>query len=130
MVGTLRRLKQEGYKLIVATNQPGIARNMLTEAALKELHGRMCSELSEAGASLDAIYYCPHGWDEGCFCRKPRPGLLYQAQRDFHLDLTKTLYVGDDERDLQAGQAAGCPTVLVSENRSLARRRRATPFNR
>ncbi len=115
----LRLLKQAGYTLIVATNQPGIARGMMTEEGVEEIHARMRADMSEARAPLDAIYCCSHGWDDGCFCRKPRPGLLYQAQRDFHLDLTRTLYIGDDERDLQAGQAAGCPTVLVSERLSL-----------
>ena len=115
----LRLLKHEGYKLIVATNQPGIARGMLDEASLEAIHARMRAALSEAGASIDAIYCCDHGWDDGCFCRKPRPGLLFQAQRDYHLDLARTLYIGDDERDFQAGQAAGCPTAMVSEEVSL-----------
>ena len=116
---SMHLLKEAGYKLIVASNQPGIARGMLTENDLEGVHTRMQAELSEAGAPLDGIYYCPHGWDDGCFCRKPRPGLLFQAQRDFHLDLTGTPYIGDDERDLQAGQAAGCPSFLVSGSLSL-----------
>jgi len=119
VVEALPLFKRAGYKLIVATNQPGIARGMLTEEELEQLHARIQAELAEAGAPLDAIYTCKHGWDEGCFCRKPNPGLLFQAQRDFHLDLTKTLYVGDDERDMEAGEAAGCPTVLVSDEVSL-----------
>ena len=112
-------LTRAGYKLLLATNQPGIARGALTEDALTGLHERMTGELAQAGVSLNAIYYCPHGWDEGCLCRKPRPGMLYQAQREFHLDLTRTLFVGDDERDMEAGQAAGCLTALVSEERPL-----------
>lgn len=112
----LRLLKEAGNRLIVVTNQPGIARGMLAEPELNEIHHQMKAELSEAGAPLEAIYFCPHGWDEGCFCRKPQPGMLFQAQQDFHLDLTRTLFIGDDERDMQAGQAAGCPTALVSED--------------
>ena len=115
----LRLLNQAGYKLILATNQPGIARGALAEEDLARLHGCMTDDLAHAGVTLDAIYHCPHGWDEGCFCRKPRPGLLFQAQRDFHLDLTRTLFVGDDPRDQEAGEAAGCPTALVSQDRSL-----------
>ena len=68
---------------------------------------------------IEQFYYCPHGWDDGCSCRKPRPGMLFQAQRDFHLDLTRTLFVGDDERDGQAAQAAGCRFVMVDEDHSL-----------
>lgn len=115
----LRALKQAGYKTILATNQAGVARGAMSEGDLRHLHERMQAVLRDAGAGLDAIYYCPHGWDEGCFCRKPRPGLLFQAQREHHLDLTKTVFIGDDERDLEAGAAAGCPTFLVSLGRSL-----------
>ena len=118
-VETLALLKEAGYKLIVATNQPGIARGVMTEQELAAIHVRMCDELSAAGAAMDAIYVCAHGWDEGCFCRKPRPGLLFQAQRDWHLDLTKTLYIGDDGRDLEAGEAAGCPTILLDEGMAI-----------
>lgn len=115
----LSLLKRAGYKLLVVTNQPGIARNMMTEADLESIHSKMRSDLLEAGVTIDAIYHCPHGWDEGCFCRKPQPGMLFQAQREHHLDLTRTLFIGDDERDMQAGQAAGCPSVLVCETHNL-----------
>ena len=115
----LRLLQDAQYKLILATNQPGIARGVMTEDDLSSLHGRMTEELAQAGVEIDAIYHCPHGWDDGCFCRKPSPGMLFQAQRDFHLDLTKTLFVGDDDRDQEAGQAAGCLTTLVSPEHPL-----------
>ena len=72
-----------------------------------------------AGSPLDGIYYCPHGWDEGCPCRKPAPGLLFQAQREHQLDLTRTTFVGDDERDGVAAEAAGSPFRMVDEEASL-----------
>lgn len=115
----LRALKQAGYKTILATNQAGVARGLMSESDLTVLHDRMQAELKVAGAEIDAIYYCPHGWDAGCLCRKPSPGLLFQAQREHHLDLTKTVFIGDDERDQEAGTAAGCPTFLVSPDCSL-----------
>jgi D-glycero-D-manno-heptose 1,7-bisphosphate phosphatase len=115
----LRRLTEAGYRVIVITNQPGIARGALTESALDRIHQRMSAEALAAGGEITAIYRCPHNWDEGCVCRKPRPGMLFQAQRDFHLDLSRTLYIGDDERDAQAAEAAGCPFTLVSPDRSL-----------
>ena len=118
-VEALQLLTQAGYKLILASNQSGIARGIMTEADLERVHRNMEEELAQAGIVLEAIYYCPHGWDDGCFCRKPLPGMLFQAQRDFHLDLTKTLFVGDDQRDQEAGAAAGCPTALVSAEVSL-----------
>ena len=68
----------------------------------------MVREAQRAAGSIDAIFHCPHGWDEGCDCRKPRPGLLYQAQREYELDLTRTVFVGDDDRDAEAALAAGC----------------------
>lgn len=120
-VEALCLLKRAGYKLILVSNQAGIARGMMSEADLISLHERMQVELSAVGAAVDAIYYCPHGWDEGCTCRKPKPGLLLQAQRDHHLDLTKTFVIGDDERDVEAGVAAGCRTFLVSPEFPLIR---------
>jgi len=72
-----------------------------------------------AGGSIEAIYYCPHNWDDGCECRKPKPGMLFQAQRDFNLDLSRTHFIGDDERDAQAADAAGCPSLLVSGQKTL-----------
>ena len=115
----MKLLKNAGYQLLIASNQSGIARGVMTEDELSLLHGRLKQESAEAGAPIDGIYYCPHGWDDGCFCRKPSPGLLFQAQRDFHLDLTKTLFIGDDERDQMAGGSAGCPVAMVSPERSL-----------
>jgi histidinol-phosphate phosphatase family protein len=112
----LRLLAAYGYRVVVVSNQAGIGRGAMTEADLDGVHMRM---LEESGGAIEAIYHCPHDWDEGCDCRKPAPGMLFQAQRDFDLDLTRTPFVGDDERDGQAAQAAGCPFVMVSEQRSL-----------
>jgi D-glycero-D-manno-heptose 1,7-bisphosphate phosphatase len=113
-VDAIRLLKDAGYKVIVVTNQAGVARGVMLEADVQSIHDRMQAELRTAGAAVDAFYYCPHGWNDGCFCRKPKPGMFFQAQRDHHLDLTRTIFIGDDERDLEAGRAAGCRTYLVS----------------
>ncbi|MFQ5804368.1 MAG: HAD-IIIA family hydrolase [Candidatus Methylomirabilales bacterium] len=120
-VEAVRLLKRAGYKVIVVSNQAGIARGMMSEADVTSLHERMQAELSRVGAALDAIYYCPHGWEDGCACRKPKPGMLLQAQRDHHLDLTKTYVIGDDERDVEAGRVVGCRTFLVSPEYPLIR---------
>jgi len=111
----LHLLHSRGYQVIVISNQAGIARGSLTEADLACIHDRMKSEVEKAGGRIDRIYYCPHGWDEGCNCRKPAPGMLFQAQRDCHLDLTKCLYIGDDTRDRAAADAAGCPFRFVTD---------------
>jgi D-glycero-D-manno-heptose 1,7-bisphosphate phosphatase len=115
----LRRLREAGYRVIVVSNQAGIARGAMTEADLATIHAHMKADVEAAGGRLEAIYYCPHGWDDGCDCRKPKPGMLYAAQRDGDLDLSRTTVIGDDERDGQAAEAAGCPWILVSLHRSL-----------
>jgi histidinol-phosphate phosphatase family protein len=112
-------LTAAGFRVVVVSNQAGIARGAMTEADLLEIHRRMVGETTLAGGSIDAIYYCPHNWEEGCECRKPKPGMLFQAQHDFNLDLNRTPFVGDDDRDAQAADAAGCPSVLVSEQKNL-----------
>ena len=111
----LRLLKQANYRVIIASNQAGIARGAMTEADVAQIHDRMKAEAARAAGEIDAIYYCPHGWDDGCECRKPKPGLLFQAQRELNLDLTRTPFIGDDERDAEAAEAAGCPPVLLSD---------------
>jgi histidinol-phosphate phosphatase family protein len=115
----LRAFHEAGYRVIVASNQAGLARGQVTTNALEAIHDRMRTEARAAGGAIDAIYFCPHGWDEGCECRKPKPGLLFQAQREFSLDLTRTFFLGDDERDLQAADAAGAPSLLVTEEQPL-----------
>jgi histidinol-phosphate phosphatase family protein len=115
----LRLLNEAEYRVIVVSNQAGIGRGEMTAEALLTIHEKMKTEAAEAGGRIDAIYYCPHGWDEGCECRKPKPGLLFQAQRDLSLDLSRTPFIGDDERDAQAADLAGCPSLLVSDKLSL-----------
>jgi histidinol-phosphate phosphatase family protein len=115
----LKRLKDAGFRVIIVSNQAGVARGAMTEADLLDIHRHLVREAVLAGGRIDAIYYCPHNWDEGCECRKPRPGMLFQAQRDFSLDLSRTPFIGDDERDAQAAEAAGCPCQLVSEKNDL-----------
>ena len=114
----LRLLQANGYRVIVISNQAGIARGSMTENDLAAIHQQMKQEVEAAGGSIAAIYHCPHDWNAGCECRKPRPGMLYQAQREFALDLSRTPFIGDDDRDGQAAQAAGCPFVQVSEQKS------------
>lgn len=115
----LREFADHGWRTIVVTNQAGVARGALTPSDLQAVHERLRSDAAAAGGRIDAIYHCPHGWDEGCDCRKPAPGMLIQAQRDHHLDLTRTFFVGDDERDGRAADAAGCMFARVDAQQSL-----------
>lgn len=116
---SLRLLNEAGWRVIVASNQAGVARGAMTESDLARVNEQMRQDAVTAGGRIDAIYTCTHGWDDGCDCRKPRPGLLFQAQRDFDLDLTRTTFVGDDERDAAAALAAGCRPLLLGEGESL-----------
>jgi D-glycero-D-manno-heptose 1,7-bisphosphate phosphatase len=115
----LRQLREAGYRVIVVSNQAGVARGAMTETDLLDIHRRLAREVLREGGRIDAIYYCPHNWDAGCECRKPKAGMLFQAQRDFNLDLSRTPFVGDDERDAQAAEAADCPSIVVSEKTPL-----------
>ena len=114
----IARLNHAGFHVVVAANLAGLGRGLYDVAALNAIHARMHKQLAAVGGRIDAVFFCPHSADEGCSCRKPMPGMLYQAQRDFHLDLTRTLFVGDDERDRMAAVAAGCKFEMVGESRS------------
>lgn len=116
---SLRVLNQAGFKIIVVSNQAGIGRGAMSEDDLMEIHRQMVKEAEQSGGRVDAIYYCPHNWDDGCECRKPRPGMLFQAQHDYNLDLSRTYFIGDDERDAQAAEAAGCLSALVPDGKAL-----------
>jgi D-glycero-D-manno-heptose 1,7-bisphosphate phosphatase len=104
----VRRLKEAGYAVIVATNQPELARGRLAPAALDAMHAKLRAEVP-----VDAIYVCPHSDEDRCACRKPQPGLLISAAREHGIDLNRSFMVGDRWRDVEAGKAAGCRTLLV-----------------
>lgn len=119
----IRRINASGYLAILVTNQPVIARGEVTAEQLDEIHNKLETLLGQEGAYLDAIYYCPHHPDKGfpgeipelkinCNCRKPKPGMLLKAAEDFNIDLSQSWMVGDDERDMEAGKAAGCKSLM------------------
>jgi D-glycero-D-manno-heptose 1,7-bisphosphate phosphatase len=111
----LRLLTRAGYRLIIVTNQRGIARGVMSERDLEQIHERMMAELAQVGAEIHAIYYCPH--DEGqCGCRKPETGLFWRAQRDFpDIDFACSLVIGDSLKDMEAGARLGCRNILIGE---------------
>lgn len=124
----LQSLKQAGYRLIVVSNQPVVARGLLSEEDLLALQGRISGRLVEAGApQLDAFYYCPHHpnatlfeYRLDCECRKPKPGLLIQAAKQHQIELKRSFMIGDRITDCIAGARAGCRTVLVQTGKHLA----------
>ena len=109
----IRILNEAGFRVVVITNQSGIARGYFTEEILEKIHQKMKSDLAKYGANIEAIYYCPHHPDEGCNCRKPKPTLIFQAAKEHNIDLTKSFFIGDKSQDIEAGHAAGCKTVLI-----------------
>ena len=109
----IKLLNEHGFKVIVVTNQSGIARGYFTEETLAQIHKKMKQELAEEGARVDGIYYCPHHPDDNCDCRKPKPKLVLQAAREHDIDLKRSFVVGDLSMDIELGKAAGCKTILL-----------------
>jgi histidinol-phosphate phosphatase family protein len=109
----IKLLNELGVKVIVVTNQSGIARGYFSEEDLERIHKRMIDELLRRGAKIDAIYYCPHHPNNNCSCRKPRIGMLERAAGDLGLDLNKCLIIGDKKLDIETGRNAGCTTMLI-----------------
>ena len=112
------RINHAGWHTVVATNQAGIGRGMIDMAAVNSVHARMNQLLLAQGARVDAVFFCPHTPQDGCDCRKPRPGLLLEIGRRYGVDLARVPMVGDTLRDLQAAHAAGCEPHLVLSGRA------------
>lgn len=118
------RLNTTGLRVIVASNQPGVAKGKMTQSLLDQITAKMTADIEAVGGHLDAVYYCLHHpealrseWRTNCQCRKPRPGLLRAAARDLNLDLKRCYMVGDGISDVQAGAAAGARTVFISSRK-------------
>jgi D-glycero-D-manno-heptose 1,7-bisphosphate phosphatase len=109
-----RILVNAGFRLLVVTNQAGIGKGLISEAALNEIHDRITAHVRAAGGDIHQFYVCPHRNEDACGCRKPKPGLLERAQREHGFDLAQTWMVGDSTRDMLAAQAAGCKSARVT----------------
>lgn len=114
----IRLLNEQGFKVVVITNQSGIARGYFTEETLSLIHRKMTGQLAKQGAYVDAIYYCPHHPDDDCQCRKPKPAPLLKARDDMDIDLELSYMIGDHVKDIQAGRAAGCRTIWLTTDPS------------
>ena len=124
---TIKKINVLGYLAIVVTNQPVVARGEVTVDQLREINNKMETLLGSEGAYLDGIYFCPHHPHKGyegevselkidCDCRKPKPGMLLKAAKDFNIDLAQSWMIGDNESDIRAGKSAGCKTVLIGND--------------
>ncbi len=113
VVSSLKAFAKAGYKLIIITNQSGIARGYYTEKQMHTLHRKMKTYLKEQGVVIDAVYHCPHGPTDGCSCRKPGIGMLLQAATEQNLNLSKSWFIGDSDTDIIAGRHANVHTVYI-----------------
>jgi len=120
----IRRLNDAGFLVIVVSNQPGVAKNHFSMATLQQMNEKMAREIKTDGAHIDRVYYCPHhpegknpDYRTECKCRKPEPGLLLQGISDFNLNPKECYMVGDNLTDIQAGQRAGCKTILLGKQK-------------
>lgn len=109
----IARLTQSGHRVVVATNQSGIARGLFDMTTLNAIHDAMQRAVQQAGGRIDAIFFCPHAGDADCACRKPKPGMLLEIGRRLNAPLEGVPVVGDALRDLQAAAAVGARPVLV-----------------
>ncbi len=109
----ISRLNQAGFRVAVATNQSGVARGLYDLNTLQAIHAKMRHHLADFNAHIDVLYFCPHGPEAKCECRKPKPGLFKQIAENCRFDLTHVPAIGDSLRDLQAAKAVGATPILV-----------------
>lgn len=115
VVSGIKRLNKNGYKVIIITNQSGLARGFFSRETLEEIHNELKKRLNKGGACIDAIYYCPHHPDDNCECRKPKTVLFEKAIADFGIDTDASYVIGDRTVDVVAGHRICCKTILVPE---------------
>ena len=116
----INKFHEQGYKIIIISNQPGIAKDQYTMAVFEKIRKKMTKDLEKEGATIDAEYYCFHhpdakigSYKKICFCRKPKPGLILQAAKEHDIDLLKSWMIGDGITDIKAGIDAGCKTIFI-----------------
>lgn len=112
-IDAISRLSKAGYRVMVVTNQSGLARGFFDELCLANMHSYMRSLVETAGGNIEAVFYCPHGPDDGCNCRKPLPGMLNQIEEEFNLSVKNAFFIGDTEKDIDVGLAKHCLPILV-----------------
>lgn len=109
----IAHLNRAGYKVLVATNQSGVARGYYDLETLSHIHEKMQRELAAVGGYVEEIFFCPHHPDEKCVCRKPQPGMFYQMQKKYHLNFSEIFFIGDNVSDVQVANLVGCKPLLV-----------------
>jgi D-glycero-D-manno-heptose 1,7-bisphosphate phosphatase len=109
----IARLNKAGFKVLVATNQSGVARGYYDLETLDAIHEKLMRELAEVGGYVEEIFFCPHHPEENCECRKPKVGLIQQIKEKYKFDLNQTYFIGDNKTDIELAEAVGCLPILV-----------------
>ena len=109
----IARANQLGFRVVVISNQSGLARGLFDIGQLNKIHAHMLGEITRFGGRIEAVFFCPHGPDDDCECRKPRPGLLADLGRRLNIDLGAAVLIGDRETDMAAAEAVGARKILV-----------------
>ena len=107
------KLNRAGFRVLVVTNQSGVARGLYDLSILERIHTKLSQSLTDIGGQIEEILFCPHHPDENCLCRKPKPGLLYQIQKKYPVNFAQTFFVGDSIADVYAAREVGCKPMLV-----------------
>jgi D-glycero-D-manno-heptose 1,7-bisphosphate phosphatase len=109
----IRKLTDAGYQIHIVSNQQGVGKGLMTKKELDSVTNRMVAEIKQSGGKITSIAYCIHTESDKCSCRKPKPGLLICTAKKYQIKLTECWMVGDGERDIEAGAAVGCKTILI-----------------
>ena len=120
----IAHLNRAGYRVLIATNQSGVARGYYDMDMLDLIHEKLMRELAAVGGYVEEIFFCPHHPDENCNCRKPQPGMLEQIAEKYPLDLTQTYFIGDSHVDVMAAKKAGCKPILILSDKGILSRDR------
>lgn len=123
-------LNRHGFEVLVISNQQCVGKGIITTDELDRITQRLCELVGEAGGRIQDVFYCPHLASEGCGCRKPKPGLILQAQERYGFDPAETYFIGDSFADIETAQRAGCPAVFVLSGLDAGRHHAGEPFPR
>ncbi len=118
-IQAIARLNHAGYRVVIATNQSGVGRGLFSIETLGLIHEKLCHNLEEAGATIEAIFYCPHTPEDQCECRKPKPGLYHTIEQRLGKSLEGVFSVGDSLSDIEAAKSAGATPILVRTGKGM-----------
>jgi len=118
-IHAIKSLKDNGFLIIVVTNQSAINRGLMNKHDLQKIHNEIQNVLHKNGTSINAFYFCPHKPDENCLCRKPKTGLLENAIHDFKIDVSQSWLIGNNDSDIEAATKVGCKSIKISDESEL-----------